>query len=233
MDVRELFTRISDADFNRERTLVMRDVVSEIHGKLRDYKDLSPITISYVPSRSVAEDMLRLACVRQLTDSKIIYWNPDDNDNDNDNTGDANYTDYIITVVNRYKLEELYTQLTDVAKGGKREQLPNLVYYNALSGRGLVNGNAINLQPKGRHKSKEIFDALFASAPHSVTRKKLIAILRLGNDSDATRSINEAINNLRKRCQVKSDVIGLQDSAVLNAQVIPFDNVPDFYIFPD
>ena len=144
-DVSELFSDMSAADLGNAHVEIMRDVVTEIRNKLRSYNDLTPIDIRYKHNVSVAENFMRNACVRQLTDDQIIYWNPDEKYDD--------YTDYVVTVVNRYKFEALYLKLTGSTVKAIQEQLPNLVYYNPVTGKGFVNGNPIHLKPS-KPKSK-------------------------------------------------------------------------------
>ncbi|MGH7197115.1 MAG: hypothetical protein ACREGJ_05145 [Candidatus Saccharimonadales bacterium] len=228
IDVSALLPDMSETDFSNAHTEIMRDVVTEIHNKLRSYSDFSPLVMQYKPNVSVAEDIMRIACVRQLADDQIIYWNPDETHDE--------YTDYVITVVNRYKFEKLYLKLTGATKKAISEQLPNLVYYNPVTGKGFVNGNPIYLKPskpKSKVKAKEIFDLLFAHAPNPVPRERLTATLRLGkNAPNESDRLSEAFSNLRSRCGVTSKVISLK-SGVLNAAAMPFDKMPDFFIFPE
>lgn len=229
VDLREFFSEMADEDFGQAHAEIMRDVVTEIHAKLRGYNDFSPLVINYNPMVSVAEDLLRIGCVRQLADNQIIYWNPDETHDE--------YTDYVITVVNRYRFEKLYLRLTGSTDKEISERLPNLVYYNPITGKGFVNGNPIYLKPskpKNKVKAKEIFDLLFAYAPDPVPREKLTATLRLGkNAPDESDRLSEAFSNLRRRCGVTDEVISLRKSGVLNATVLPFDKMPDFFIFPE
>lgn len=226
IDMRELFPEVSDKDFSHAHADIMRDIVTEIHGKLRSYNDLSPIVIRFRPNTPVTEDIFRGACVRQLADNKIIYWHPDEKEDD--------YTDYVVTVVNRYRFEKLYLGLSGRTEVEVREMLPSLVYYNALTGVGFVNGNPIRLKPKSTHKTKEIFDLLFAAAPNPVSREKIVATLRLGqNVNGVSDELNEAFKAIRRACGVNADIICLDGSGVLNAVAIPFDKMPDFYIFPE
>lgn len=228
IDVSALLPDMSKADFSNAHAEIMHDVVTEIHNKLRSYSDFSPLVVQYKPNVSVAEDIMRIACVRQLADDQIIYWNPDETHDE--------YTDYVITVVNRYKFEKLYLKLTGATKKAVSEQLPNLVYYNPVTGKGFVNGNPICLKPskpKSKVKAKEIFDLLFAHAPNPVPRERLTATLRLGkNAPDESDRLSEAFSNLRSRCGVTSKVISLKSGA-LNAAAMPFDKMPDFFIFPE
>lgn len=220
IDVSALLPDMSEADFSNAHT--------EIHNKLRSYSDFSPLVIQCKPNVSATEDILRIACVRQLADNQIIYWDPDEKRDD--------YTDYVITVVNRYRFEKLYLKLAGSTEEAIQEQLPNLVYYNPVSGKGFVNGNPIYLKPskpKSKVKAKEIFDLLFAYAPNPVPREKLTATLRLGKDVPGESDrLSEAFSNLRSRCGVTSKVISLKSGA-LNAAAMPFDKFPDFFIFPE
>ncbi len=228
IDVREFFPEMADKDFGQAHAEIMRDVVTEIHDKLRSYNDFSPLVIQYRPNISVAEDLMRIGCVRQLADNQIIYWDPDEKQDD--------YTDYVITVVNRYRFEKLYLKLTGATEKQISEQLPNLVYYNPVTGKGFVNGNPVHLKPskpRSRVKAKELFDLLFAYAPNPVPRERLTRTLRLGeNAPDESDRLSEAFSNLRSRCDVTSKVISLKTGA-LNATAMPFDKMPDFFIFPE
>lgn len=229
VDIRELFPEMADKDFGQAHADIMRDVVTEIHEKLRSYNDFSPLVIHNKPNVSVAEDLMRIGCVRQLADNQIIYWDPNETHDE--------YNDYVITVVNRYRFEKLYLKLTGATEKAISEQLPNLVYYNAVTGKGFVNGNPVYLKPakpKNKVKAKEIFDLLFAYAPNPVPREKLTATLRLGmNTPDESDRLSQAFSNLRSRCGVTDEVISLKKSGVLKATVLPFDKVPDFFIFPE
>ena len=226
IDVRELFPEISDTNFGHAHVDVLRDIVAEIHKRLRGYNDLSPIAIKLKPNISPAEDIIRVACVRQLADSKIIYWHPDEKEDE--------YTDYVVTVVNRYRFEKLYLELSGYAEVKICEMLPNLVYYNALTGVGFIQGNLIRLKPKTKRKTKEVFDLLFAAAPNPVPRDKIVAVLRLGqNVNGVADELNEAFKAIRRACGVGADVIELNGSGILNAIAIPFEKIPNYFIFPE
>jgi hypothetical protein len=229
IDVREMLPDMSDSDFRQTHANIMRDVLSEIRNKLRGYNDLSQITLRVKPNVSVPEDIMRMACIKQLAENYVIHWNPDEKLDE--------YADYIISVTNRYKFEELYLKLTGKSKEEIREQLPNLVYYNPVTGIGFVNGKQIHLKPskpKNKLKAKEIFDLLFANAPGSVPRDRLTAVMRLGkNTPDESDRLSEAFSNLRKRCGVTEKVISLHGSGVLNAVTLPFEKEPDIIIFSE
>lgn len=148
---------------------------------------------------------------------------------------------YSIFVTNRYSLELLHAELKWLSEPvNMRSNAPsvdNLVYYNAVTGEGSVNGTPIQLKkskPSTKLKPKEIFDLLFAYAPDPVPRDRLLATLRLGSTlhGQADR-LNDAIGNLRRRLAVNSEVISLNDSAVLNAVAVPVDKLPHSFIFPD
>ena len=230
MDIRKLFANLSDAEFNEESALILGNVITEIKRNLRSYDDFNPIEIPYNPGLSVAEDMMRLGSIRLLTDNKIIHWNPEDE-------GDRN-ADYVVTVVNRYEFEKLGLRAAGLSENEISKQLPNLVYYNPLTGMGFVNGSPIHLKPRSKRKAKELFDALFAAAPDSVPREKLAALLRINSDMKIDRTyvaqeMSLAFTNLRKRCHVNSNVIELNVNGVLNARVILLNKLPEFYIFPE
>lgn len=230
MDIRTLFANLSDVEFKQESALILSAVITEIKNNLRSYDDFNPIQIPYNPSISVAEDMMRLGSIRLLTDNKIIQWNPEDS-----GEGDA---DYVVTVVNRYELEKLGLKAAGLSAKEIDEQLPNLVYYNPLTGMGFINGNPIHLKPKSKRKAKELFDALFTAVPDSVPREKIASILRINSDAKINRTyvaqeMSLAFTNLRKRCHVNSDVIELNVNGVLNARAMLLNKLPDFYIFPE
>jgi len=231
MDIRQLFPALSDDEFSQELATILVEVLNEIRSNLRGFNDLSPIPIPYHNEISVGEDMMRLGCIRMLADNKIIHWDPEDETNE--------HADYLVTVVNRYQFEQLYLNSTGRTEEQTNEELPNLVFYNPLSGIGLVNGNPIHLKPKSKRKAKELFDALFAAAPEPVPREKLIAILRLGSDAKfnaknyVAEELSYAFTNLRKRCGVKADVIEIDRDGRLNAHVALLNKLPEFYIFPE
>jgi len=229
MDIRQLFPNLSDLEFDKEVALALGDIVIDIRSKLRGYSDLNPIQIFDKPSESVAQSMMRLGAIRLLTDNRIIYWNPDEDDES---------SDYTVTVVNRYELEKLFLRAKGLSNNEITQQLPNLVYYNPMDGRGIVNGRTIHLKPKSKRKAKELFDALCALAPNSLPRDRIKAILRLTAEykisaSFAAEEISAAFTNLRKRCGVDAQVIKLQKDGLLNAEVTLINKFPDFFIFPE
>ena len=224
LNVREFFSELSDSEFESAKSKAMLELLSDIRGKLRGYEDLSRITLNIRPNIPAEEDFMRIACVKLLSENKIVSWNPDDKGND--------YTDYELRIVNRYIFEKLFLKLSGNSETEIESQLPNLIYYNPATGKGFVNGKEIHLKKAkigSKVKPKEIFDLLYSSAPNAVPRKELTATLRLGSKSpDETDRLNEAFSNLRKRCGVTEKVISLQKSGSLNGITVPFSNVPDF-----
>ncbi|HSX30971.1 MAG TPA: hypothetical protein VLE99_03575 [Candidatus Saccharimonadales bacterium] len=142
----------------------------------------------------------------------------------------SNGHDYLVTILNRYVFEELllalqkiHARLTDYDGYNKSidgESVPNLVYYDIESGRGLVNGQKVYLQDR----NKRLFNELFKAAPNFVGRNALLKITRTGNykDDPSMYVVSEAFNLLRNACKADSSVIELKDgNARLNAKVFP------------
>ncbi len=178
-------------------TYMVRNILSSLNG----YNDF--VTTLEVESQTVSmyEAIERNFCLEYLKQNKIINYVT----NENNDT---------ITVINRYNLELLSLSLE-----GKQDfsQLPNLIYYQPTTGRGFVNGHPIKL----KKLNKRLFDALFMAAPEPADRDILRRAVRTGrgNGNSSAYDISQAFSNLRKACKVNAEVIDLQDSGVLNAQV--------------
>ena len=137
---------------------------------------------------------------------------------------------YLVSIINRYIFEDthlalrkIYAKLTDYDGYDKSiddRTTPYLVYYDTVTGKGLVNGGSVNLE--GRNK--RLFNELFRAAPKSLSRTALLKIARTGRykeDGDMY-VVSNAFNLLRKACKVKSEVIPLSNgTAKLNASVFP------------
>jgi len=222
-------------------------LISRILQRLRGYSDNGPIRID-APGRLPAEldpegekdYEVFLAALNTLANHKIIILKPKYL-NRKRPTKDM-YRDFSVFVADRYKLERLYAELKWLGESkDKRSSAPNvenLVYYNPLSGKGLVNGKPIHFKkskPRSKVKPKELFDLLFANAPNPVPRERLVATLRLGEDApDESDRITQALSNIRRRCGVSKNVIHMeQGSGVMNAIAVPIEKLPDFFIFPE
>lgn len=221
-------------------------IISRILLRLRGYSDNGPIRID-APGR-LPEEVdpeakhdyeLFLAALNTLSNHKIIAFKPEYLNRKW--PGKDMYRDFSIFVTNRYELERLKAELKWLVEPkDRRSNVPhvyNLVFYNPLSGEGLVNGKYVRFKkskPRSRVKSKELFDLLFASAPNPVPRERLIATLRLGKDThDESDRITQAFSNIRRRCGVDKNVISLNDSGVLNAITVPIDELPHSFIFTE
>lgn len=229
------------------------ETIKETHGlisrillRLRGYSDNGPIRIE-APGR-LPEELdpeanhdyeVFLATLNTLANHKIIVFKPEYLNRKRPGTN--MYRDFSIFVTNRYELERLKAELKWLGEPkDKRSNTPhvdNLVFYNPLSGEGLVNGKYIRFKkskPRSKVKAKELFDLLFASAPNPVPREKLIATLRLGkNAHDESDRITQAFSNIRRRCGIDKNVISLNDSGLLNAITVPIDELPKSFIFPE
>ncbi len=227
IDIQELFPDISNEEFMKHHAESMRNVTTEIQHKLRGYNDFTPISLNLNPNISVKESIMRMASIQQLTDNQIIYLAPDDIEMDM-------YTEYVVTMINRYAFEKLYLKLSGIKDEEMSKNLPNLVYYDSISGKGFINGNYVYFKkskPKSKLKAKEIFDLLFTYAPNSVPREKLRTTLRLGNNLHGESDrLSDAFGNLRKRCGVSEQVISLKGSGYLKATVLPLHKLDSVYI---
>jgi len=135
----------------------------------------------------------------------------------------SNGHDYMVTIINRYAFEELLLTLQKIDarltnydgydKSIENETVPNLAYYDIDSGRGIVNGNVVNL--KGRNK--KLFNALFLAAPTAID------IAKIGHKDDPIKyAVNDAFSAIRKACGgVDKTVIAQVGGYRLNAKVFP------------
>lgn len=203
-------------------------LISQIARGLRSYTFNGPVNI-YGPgnlpieldpeSDKDYEEFLKALNI--LVDQKIISY-----DQKFPNTRRANRRirkECVITVINRYKLERLRSELKWLGesedKRSDKPQVINLVYYDLKSGRGTVNGNKVYL--KGR--SKRLFRVLFNAAPNSVEKESLRGAVMYGHKYDPFKqAIQDAFRDLRKACKVDSTVITLgQTGGRLNAKAFP------------
>lgn len=145
----------------------------------------------------------------------------------------SNGDDYMVTIINRYAFEELLLALQKIdARMNKYdgydktiddETVPNLVYYDIDSGRGIVNGNVVNLKRRNGKRSKKLFDSLFLAAPNSIDRETVERIAKIDHKDDPLKyAVNDAFSTLRKACGgVDSTVIAQIGGYRLNAKVFP------------
>ncbi len=221
-------------------------MIRQILSGLRGYNDNGPIGLNGpgrlrtgIDAEGDSDYAIFMAALSTLATHQIILFKFKHPNYRGSNR--ATFKEFSILVTNRYKLERLYAELKWLGepedKRSEAPQVDNLVFYNPVSGRGLVNGKPIYFKkskPTNRLKPKEIFDLLFAGAPNPVLRDRLTTTLRLGKEAhDESDRLNDSFNNLRKRCGVTNNVISLHDSGVLNAITVPIDELPDFFIFPD
>ena len=141
----------------------------------------------------------------------------------------SNGHDYLVTIINRYAFEELLLTLQKIDarltnydgydKSIENETVPNLAYYDIDSGRGIVNGNVVNL--KGRNK--KLFNALFLAAPTAIDRATVERIAKIGHKDDPIKyAVNDAFSAVRKACGgVDKTVITQVGGYRLNAKVFP------------
>ena len=141
----------------------------------------------------------------------------------------SNGDDYMVTIINRYAFEELLLALQKIDARHtnydgyettiENETVPNLVYYDLDSGRGLVNGNVVNL----RGRNKRLFKALFLAAPNTIDRETVERIAKYDHKDDPIKyAVNDAFSSLRKACGgVDNTVIRQVGGYRLNAKVFP------------
>ncbi len=141
----------------------------------------------------------------------------------------SNGHDYMVTIINRYAFEELLLTLQNIDArltnydgydiSIENETVPNLAYYDIDSGRGIVNGNVVNL--KGRNK--KLFNALFLATPTAIDRATVERIAKIGHKDDPIKyAVNDAFSAVRKACGgVDKTVITQVGGYRLNAKVFP------------
>ena len=147
-----------------------------------------------------------------------------------------------VFIKDRYKFDLFCFQLETRGKSPSvnlRIPTPNnIVFYNQVTGDASVNGNVVHFKKSKRNslvRPKELFDLLFEYAPNPVPRKKIAVTLKLDAMDIETESdrISLALTNLRKRCNVSSDVIYAKDSVYLNAIPVVVDKLPNKFKFTD
>jgi hypothetical protein len=203
-------------------------LISQILRGLRSYTFNGPVTI-YGPGNMPIEldpesdkDYEEfLIALNILVDQQIISFDQKVPNNRKNNW--RIHKRFIITVINRYKLERLRSELQWLGNSednrSEKPEVINLVYYDIKSGRGTVNGNKVYL--KGR--SKRLFRVLFNAAPNSVEKESLRGAVMYGHKYDPYKqAIQDAFRDLRKACKVDSTVITLgQVGGRLNAKAFP------------
>lgn len=141
---------------------------------------------------------------------------------------------YRITVTNRYRLEQLISELKWIELHTEKQTLEdwvkveNTAYYERSTGNVLINGNRKTL--KGTNK--KLFDALFDASPEFASRRKLLSIVRSKKSEQSSKIVlNEALSNLRKVCGVTAKVITLnKDGGILYARCFKLIEEDEIYL---
>lgn len=221
-----------DEDRRKAMSEALLDTMYAISHQLSGYADNRPVAVSdkdeYGNPNNKAFMMDRLMCLKWLAEGAAIIelkYLDDFKYIPIDSNGD----DYMVTIINRYAFEELHLALQKIDarqtnydgydKSIEDETVPNLAYYDTDSGRGLVNGNVVNL--KGR--SKRLFKALFLAAPNTIDRDTVERIAKFDHKDDPIKyAVNDAFSSLRKACGgVDKTVIAQVGGYRLNAKVFP------------
>lgn len=217
-------------------TKALLDTMYAIVHQLNGYADNRPVVVSdkdeYGNPNNKRFIMDRLMCLKWLAEGAAIIelkyldeykYIPIDSNSD----------DYMVTIINRYAFEELLLALQKIDarqtdydgydKSIEDEAVPNLVYYDIDSGRGLVNGNVVNLKRRNGKRNKKLFDALFLAAPSSIDRETIERIAKIDHPDDSIKyAVNDAFSSLRKACGgVDKTVITQVGGYRLNATVFP------------
>lgn len=213
-------------------SVALLDTMYAISQQLSGYADNRPVVVSdkdkYGNPNNKAFMIDRLMCLKWLAEGAAIIelkYLDDSKYIPIDSNGD----DYMVTIINRYAFEELLLALQKIDarqtnydgydKSIEDETVPSLAYYDIDSGRGLVNGNVVNL--KGRNK--RLFKALFLAAPNKIDRDTVERIAKFDHKDDPIKyAVNDAFSSLRKACGgVDNTVIRQVGGYKLNAKVFP------------
>ena len=198
------------------------ETIDKISDGLHGYSDNGPVSIKIKKRlKPSTEAEPHTATLRSLDEHDIISYKFYKSESP---AGPSNFSKslsiYSVSIKNRYKFEQLRTELSQLYDplASIRTETPNLVYYDAVTGEGSVNGNRVKFNKKS--KQKALFELLFAHAGEPVPRERVAAILRLGNSHTLSDRLNTAISNLCTKCGVKRDVITVDKTVTLNAVAI-------------
>jgi len=215
-------------DIRRDFCSAMLDTMYAIVEPLNGVADNGFVVIDSLQGESLAED--RLECLRLLAEELEVIELRYLADYNMIPIG-AKPNDYYVSIKNRYDFEFFMLSLikTSIEDGDELhdksildETPTNLVYYDQSTGRGYVNGKKVYL----RGRNKNMFNALFLSAPKTVSTNILTGIARTpltkyGYESDRY-ILNDALTAVRKACKTDSSVIIKNKRGVsLDARVFP------------
>lgn len=210
-------------DIARGSGMTILEIIDKIACELHDYSDNGPVHIRFKKRlKAAASGGAHAEALNALVNNGIIVYkfhkfesigHPRD--------PSARRSVYSVSIKNRYVFELLCTELSQLfdPPAHIRTKTPNLLYYNPVSAEGTFNGKRLKFNNKS--KQKTLFELLFAYANEPVPRKKIAALLRLGNSQTQADRLNTAISNLCTKCGVKRDVITVNNSVILNAVAIP------------
>lgn len=227
---------VMDEDKREAMSKALLDTMFAIVQQLSGLADNRPVVVSdkdeYSNPNNKAFMMDRLMCLKWLAEGAAIielkYL-----DEFEYIPFDSNGDDYLVTIINRYAFEELLLALQKInarqtnydgyEKSIEDASVPNLVYYDIDSGRGLVNGNVVNLKRRNGKRSKKLFDALFLAAPNPIDRETVERIAKIDHKDDPIKyAVNDVFSSLRKACGgVDKTVIAQVGGYRLNANVYP------------
>jgi hypothetical protein len=174
------------------------------------------------------EELKRLHDLEWLENEGIIKCNLDQ---------DTYESQIVISILNRYKLELIYnTAYSEIDPDYKPGNIPSLVYYDSIAGKGMLNG----LDFKLRGKNKAMFDVL-ASQPKEWVSKETVRIqvdkvrskkkgpgkvgyIGVGVANKKGRdTLNKNVTNLRNACRANPIIIRQKmENLMLDATVIPY-----------
>lgn len=234
-DYLEQLEAMSD-DKRKAMCRALLDTMYAITYQLAGIADNHPVTVSdmdeYNNPNNKGFMMDRLMCLKWLAEGAAIIELKYLDDFKHIPIG-SNGHDYMVTIINRYAFEDLLLALQKIDarlsnydgydKSIEDETVPNLVYYDIDTGRGIVNGNVVNLLRRNGKRNKKLFDALFLAAPNSIGRETVERIAKIDHKDDSLKyAINDAFSALRKACGgVDNTVITQVGGYKLNAKVFP------------
>lgn len=214
-----------DEDRRRRMCATMFDTMFVIAEQLHGLDDNHRVTIKEIDDDDPSPDWYgRLICLKWLAEYiKAIEFIPI-------TIGMQDEDGYSVSVINRYIFEDVMRELSQMNakltnyegydKSIDNETTPNMVYYDMITGRGLVNGRSVNLT--GRNKS--LFKELFLAAPNSIPDSTFVKIAKsYSHDTLGDKyARNDAISALRKACKKADNSVIVQiGGARLNALTFP------------
>ena len=214
-----------DEDKRRQTCATMFNAMFAIAEQLHGLDDNHRVTIKEIDDDDPSPDWYgRLVCLKWLAEQiKAIDYIPV-------SIGSQEDDGYSVSVINRYVFEDAMRELSQLQaklidyegydKSIDDKITPNMVYYDTITGKGLVNGKWVNLT--GRNKS--LFKELFLAAPYSIPDSTFVKIAKsYGHDELGDKyARNDAISALRKACKKADNSVIVQiGGARLNALTFP------------